>query len=587
MRRVTTLLFLVLFLSFLPSLSAEAANASLYLSPSTGTYSVGNTFSIVVKVNTGEVAINAAEGKLSFSPDKLAVVSVSKSGSIFSLWTTEPIFSNSVGTINFAGGVPNPGYTGAAGKIITVTFRAKTSGTATINFSSGAVLANDGAGTNILSSLGNGSYTLQVGEVIPPAPIPTPTPISVPDAPTISSPIHADPNKWYSDNSPELSWDLPSNVTGVSVLLNDKPSSNPGPVSDGLFDSKDYQDLDDGVYYLHIKLKNRFGWSQIAHYRIQIDIEPPHPFEVTVEEGNETDNPQPTLLFEAIDDLSGLSHYEVKIGEGDFSTVSVEEVEHNPYKMPVQGSGKHSIVVKAVDKAGNSTLAMTEVNILPIESPVITDYPESLLPADVLSFSGTALSDINVLAYVQQRGEEATVQSVQSDENGHWSYTYDRPVEKGIYKIWAQTVDKRGAQSLPTEKITIKVGVSILFKIGEMILDHMVVVVSLLSVLAIIVFGSLYFWQQSRRFLRKLRKETSEAEEALHNAFDALKEDVEEQLDLLNKVKSKRDLTKEEEKIRKNLNKNLSVAEKYIAKEITDIKKHLRMKDRVKKYFKK
>jgi len=585
MRRATTLLILALFLGFLPSLPAEAADASLYLSPSTGTYSVGNTFSIVVKVNTGGVAINATEGEIVFSPDKLEVVSVSKSGSIFSLWTGQPVFSNSNGTVSFAGGTPNPGYTGAAGKIITITFRTKISGTVTVSFSSGAVLANDGAGTNILSSLGNGSYILQVGEVIPAKPSATPT--TVPAIPIISSPVHADPNKWYNDSNPELNWGLSSDVTGVSVLLDDKPSSNPGPVSDGLFDSKDYQDLDDGVYYFHIKLRNGFGWSQITHYRIQIDTQPPRPFEVVVEGDSETDDPQPTLLFKTTDDLSGISYYEAKVGEEDFSTISVEEIEHNPYKMLAQGPGKHSIVVRAVDKAGNSTLAMAEVNILPIESPVIIDYPDSLMPADILSFSGTALPGLNVVAYVQQRGEEATVQSVQSDENGHWSYTYDRPVEKGIYKIWAQAIDKRGAQSLPTEKITIKVGVSIFFKIGEMILDHLVVAVSLLSVLAIIFFGSLYFWQQSRRFIRKLKKETREAEEALHKAFDALKEDVEEQLDLLNKVKSKRDLTKEEEKIRKNLNKNLGIAEKYIAKEITDIKKHLRMKDRVKKYFKK
>jgi len=59
MRRVTILLLIVLFLGFLPSLPVEAADASLYLSPSTGTYSIGNTFSIVIKVNTGGVSINA------------------------------------------------------------------------------------------------------------------------------------------------------------------------------------------------------------------------------------------------------------------------------------------------------------------------------------------------------------------------------------------------------------------------------------------------------------------------------------------------------------------------------------------------
>ena len=163
------LLLILLILSLRVASPLHGASASLYLSPSSGTYTVGNKFSIQVKVNSGGVAINTADGNLIFDPDKLEVVSISKTGSIFTLWVQNPVFSNSAGTIEFAGGKPSPGFTGASGTIITITFRGKTSGRANLSFASGSVLADDGIGTNILVKMGSGSYELS-GEGIPPPP---------------------------------------------------------------------------------------------------------------------------------------------------------------------------------------------------------------------------------------------------------------------------------------------------------------------------------------------------------------------------------------------------------------------------------
>ena len=99
-----------------------AAGAMLYVSPEENTYMVGEEFSVVIKIDSGTTEINATEAVLSYSADKLSVKRVSKSGSIFNLWVQEPSFSNSAGTIVFEGIVLNPGYTGSAGKIITINF---------------------------------------------------------------------------------------------------------------------------------------------------------------------------------------------------------------------------------------------------------------------------------------------------------------------------------------------------------------------------------------------------------------------------------------------------------------------------------
>ena len=105
------LLFSIFYFLFSVS-SAQAA--SLYFSPSSGSYIIGERVSVNVYVSSADQAMNAASGVISFPQDKIEVVSLSKTSSIFSLWVQEPSFSNSAGTVNFEGIVLNPGFTGSA-----------------------------------------------------------------------------------------------------------------------------------------------------------------------------------------------------------------------------------------------------------------------------------------------------------------------------------------------------------------------------------------------------------------------------------------------------------------------------------------
>ena len=138
---------------------AYAADSStLYLTPSGGSYVVGDTFSVSIKVYSGDIAINAAEGILHFTSDTVEVESVSKDNSIFTLWTEDPAYSNEMGTLRFSGGLPHPGYTGSQGTVLDLIFRVKNTGAATMNFSDARILASDGKGTNVLAGTGGGSY---------------------------------------------------------------------------------------------------------------------------------------------------------------------------------------------------------------------------------------------------------------------------------------------------------------------------------------------------------------------------------------------------------------------------------------------
>lgn len=153
--------------------------ATLQTAPSSGSYSVGQTFTVSLTVDAGQSAINAISGTVLYPSDTLQVTSLSKSSSIINFWVTEPSFSTASGKIHFEGIVLNPGYSGHAGTILKVSFKAKSQGTAKLSFQSSSVLANDGEGTNVLTSTGSASFT--IGPAVPSTNEPTtPTPPSEP-----------------------------------------------------------------------------------------------------------------------------------------------------------------------------------------------------------------------------------------------------------------------------------------------------------------------------------------------------------------------------------------------------------------------
>lgn len=183
----------------------SAKAASLYLSPSVATYGVGETFQISMFVSSADQAMNACEASVKFPNDILEIISVSTKNSIFSLMVESPSFSNANGSAGFSGIVLNPGYTGKNGRLVTLNFRAKALGKATVSIGSANVLANDGSGTSILTSRGSGTYTIievkkpvetkpatkpavTTKPVTPPvATVPTTTPTTTPEIPVCTA----------------------------------------------------------------------------------------------------------------------------------------------------------------------------------------------------------------------------------------------------------------------------------------------------------------------------------------------------------------------------------------------------------------
>ena len=452
-------------LLFIP---AVADAASLFISPGSGTFREGQTFTATVRVNSGGVPINASEGVLKFNPTFLNVESITTDGSIFSQNIQEPSFSNATGTINFVGIILNPGYNGSSGTLLTIRFRARAAGSTAVTFTSGAVLANDGFGTNVLDGLSGGSYTVVGNQPNPPQPDagPTPSPEPSTGGPDVTSPTHPNSDRWYTSNDPRFTWILPTGVTGVSWLIHENPAGNPGNQLDGLVDEVSFEDVDDGLNYFHIKFQRGGSFGPITHYAFRVDTEAPLPFSIRrVDDDDDDTNPQPFLTFATSDATSGVQQYRMRIGAGDWFDVP-EAPSERPFRMPLQAPGLHQVVVEAIDAAGLSTRAETVISVKSITVPVITDAPEQVGADEDFSVRGTAEPHSSVTVRAWQIGpiagfelndEPAGTAQVLADRNGKWSLTM-RGLPVGKYELEAQATDSRGAVSYASDRVTVRVG---------------------------------------------------------------------------------------------------------------------------------
>lgn len=555
------LLFFVFIFAFYVASRVEAA--SIYFSPSSGTYQTGRNFTINVNVQS-PVALNAASGVITFPTDKLEAIGVSKVASIFNLWVQEPSFSNAgaQGNIRFEGIVLNPGFTGT-GKLIGLTFRIKSPGIADLAFSSGSVLANDGLGTNILSDLGTAAFTLSQSAVS--APETTVAPTGLPPKPFVKHYIKSEDGEWvfdYDSETPKdwlnnrfskLTWIIPPGVTGISILLNDRPTSNPGPKSDGYFDNKVYENLDDGVYYLHLRYLNASGAGAILHHKFGVDATPPEPFQVTFPDGEVTANPTPRILFETTDKTSGIDRYEIKIDDGEWVNAATLKVAS--YVLPKLGPGEHQILVRAYDKAGNYTEEQTKIIVSAIASPEITSYPTNIIsPGEKLVIKGMAVPKATVEIHMNRKGQAPIVFSTQADENGNFETVYENVIPSGAYEVWAKQILESGSESLPSTSVYIGVN-SWFWRAWQWVQNVGGIVIVILIILVGVAVAGYYFWHRFKLWRIKLKREIHEAESAVVSGFKKLKKEI-----------------KGGKKSSKILN-DLSGIEKDIEKEIKDIEK--------------
>lgn len=583
---IKTLFFILFFLGLGVAVDVHAAVFSL--KPQTGVYTIGSAFSVSITIDGSEQDVNAAEAELLFDTSELRVVSISKEGSIFAFWPVEPDYSNDTGKIAFAGGRTSP-FSGSEGTVLTVTFKAVRDAYAAVVFGSGAILAADGKGTNILTEMRQGTYTLKPKTTIPEIE----RYLSLPGAPPrleVRSPTHPDQERWYPATTALFLWQFPSGIINIRTLFDHDEFTVPANVHMPLSEVE-VPDIKDGIWYLHVQARNAVDWGGIAHYRVQVDSARPDILELNEIPRSDSADPRAKFNIRAVDKTSGIDFYEMRIDSGELKTWR-DDGSHT-YAPAFLDLGTHTLTVAAVDMAGLKDTRAVGFEITPLDPPVIAEYPRELSSSDVLVVKGSTYPNATTIFWLQKDKEEPVQQAVRSDDKGNFvfvaadrlqdggaesrfSFIGSTGMQSGVYSLWAEVHDDRGAKSYPTEKLTFVVRAPTLVRFGTMAIGVLQTLVLFIALLVLLGFMVWYSWHRFVLVRARVTKETREAETTLHKEIWSLREHLKEYLSFVEKERQEHTLSDQEREFMRKLKKGIEETEEHVEKEIEDIEKEMK-----------
>jgi hypothetical protein len=548
------------------------ADASFYLYPDSGVYTIGETFDVEIRVDTGEDTITSAGGSIAFNKEELHVVNVAMHDSIFTSWVPAegPSFSNETGEVFFEGFVAK-GYKGKGGSVITITFEALRNVSSKVKFQTGsAILALDGKGTNILTEMSTGLYALNPKEVVPDIEYVV-RGGDTPDESFVTSVTHPLNGSWAATTSALFSWELPDDVTAVRLMVDEIPDSAPTKVYMPAIAEKLVPDMAEGKWYFHAQLKNANGWGDIDHYNFNIDLTPPTINTFQEVPRNEPQDPNVKLRIVATDTPSGIERYEIMIGNEMMEWIP-EEGEEVFTPEGTFGVGEYRVQVTAYDYAGNSSEARTGFSVAPIDTPVITSYPSLVSTVGEVTIEGETYPRSDVTILFEKDAGAPVRAAVESDPSGKFAYTLEGALDDGEYTIWAEVVTPEGAASGPGTKVKMTVQPTGVIIFGEKAFDVLLIFVPVLGLIAFIILILLYTLKRVKGYKRAVGREVGEAEEALHAAFETLRANNEETIMVLENIAARRPLNPEEEEVLIRLREDLANAEQTVMREIADIR---------------
>jgi hypothetical protein len=340
----------LLFFTSPAGLFAQSEGSQLFFSPSAGTNLVGSTFDVSILINTQNQSINTVQVDVAFPADKLRIVKPSSDKSLLAIWLEPPVYSNVNGTAHLVGVIPN-GITTGSGLVSTITFEAIATGTATVEIkSSSSVLANDGLGTETLTGYGRATFSL------------TPKPL---EGVNVYSDTHPFSDQWYNNSSVAFTLEKSGGIEDFSYDFDNKPFTVPDNIPDTNDSIIGFEDVADGVWYLHVKARKQGVWGTPTHLLVRVDTQAPAEFKPVSEVLFSGEQAKVFISFFTTDEHSGIDHYEVGVLEAgqsaDESPVFVRT--ESPYQLP-NIIGKHfKVVVRVFDKAGNVTDELVNVTV--------------------------------------------------------------------------------------------------------------------------------------------------------------------------------------------------------------------------------
>lgn len=555
----------------------SASAATLQISSNASTLAPGELATLNVYVNAAGTAINSSEGTITFPANLFNVVSVSKGNSIFSIWVEEPSFSNGDGTITFNGGLPTPGYSGSSGSVISITVRAKQAGSGTFAFGDVAVRANDGYGTNVLTSRSGKTITVAAPATPAPTPVPTPTPTppvpptntppttvpTTPSAPgliSITSPTHPNTDQWYNDKNPKLTWLLPAGTDAVQISMDTDSATTPRVLYGPPITSKVISELTDGVWYFKLRARKGGVWGPVSTRIVRIDTKAPVSSNMVFAY---SDTSKVLSLAATVEDsTSGVDRFDIAVDGTLVKSVPAAEFVNGNYSLPIIFNGTAVVTLTAYDRAGNSVQASRTFSATGAAAATVI-APPALVPVNQqLIVRGMTKNPNTLVTVYLKRGDDVVTLLATSGADLNFSVLTPQ-LAAGDYEIWAETglPDAKVASNHVRTTATARTIVSI----GTHTFTGLTALLLLLVLLVLACVGGFFFGHHLRALYYKAVPPALLVSGDKPRALMRFKRRLEKHLEIMQRTRLTRMLTKEEKAIKEALEVDLDEVDKAIA----------------------
>ncbi|NBD74323.1 hypothetical protein GVX82_04780 [Patescibacteria group bacterium] len=544
------------------------ADAALYLSPPSAVIPIGETFTLDVLIDTGGEVVNAIEGSLTFAQEEVALVDIDTDDSVVASWVERPRFDSTTGRLTFSGATGAQGYAGTDGRVLSVSLEALRPSASQVWFSQGAaVFSANGQASNVLSGLRSGTYTLTEREITTEV-----TSVATPARSSenvLRSSTHPDPEGWAATSTGYLFWELPEGIGAVRFAVNADPEHVPQQVFEPAIDERIVRELPEGVTYAHLQLREAGTWGPVFRYPLRTDTTPPEELSIDEDEREDLTDPRVAFSFTGVDVGSGISYYEVAVNGGRAVRWEPGD-EQAPFLPEDIGPGEHTLLVRAVDGAGNDIERETTFVIEALPTPELAQMTDVNV-GEPLTVRGSTLpsSAVEVEYSVDDGAWETTV--VRSDSTGEFAASITELARAGDYEIRVRVQDDDGAQSQFTDPMVVTVAQPTLLLFGTLGVSYLTVFLALVGAVSLLLFALWLLWYGLRRMRGLVAVETREAEELVHSSFREIQDLLTEHLERLQAARQARTLTPEEEKLMVDLSSRLQSSERHLIEEIEDI----------------
>jgi len=174
----------------------------------------------------------------------------------------------------------------------------------------------------------------------------------------VTSPTHPSQDLWCSNDDPSFDWEDVPDAEGYSFLIDHAASTSPDTSIDSTISSTAYSNLQDGVWYFHVRVKTTAGWGQATHYRVKLDCTSPGLPTITSSthpnQAAEYPNDDPTFSWSVPSDTSGIFGYSYILDQSALTMPDeAMDTKFNQRSYLNVGEGTWYFHVRCVDLAGN------------------------------------------------------------------------------------------------------------------------------------------------------------------------------------------------------------------------------------------